>query len=58
MKRAPGHPPLVDDDSSTEVGVTLPTRQFDEYSRRALREGVSVPEIIRRELQEKRRDPE
>jgi len=50
MKRAPGRPPLDDEDSTTEVGVSLPTKQFDAYARRALREDVSVPEIIRRDL--------
>lgn len=55
MKRTPGRPPLDDDDPSVHVGVTLPSKQFDEYSRRALREDVSVPEIIRRDLDETRR---
>jgi hypothetical protein len=53
MKRThPGRPPLDDDDSSTEVGVSFPTRQFDGYAKRALRDDVSVPEIVRRELDE------
>lgn len=50
MKRPPGRPPLDDADSSTEVGVTFPTKQFDGYARRALHDDVSVPEIIRRDL--------
>jgi len=54
MKRPPGHPPLVDDDASVQVGVTLPAKQFDEYATRANREGVSIPEIIRRDLAEKK----
>ena len=59
MKRThPGRPPLDDEDGSVEVGVTLPTKQFDAYARRALREDVSVPEIIRRELGEKKSWPE
>ena len=60
MKRThPGRPRVDDDDTSIEVGVTLPSRQYDEYSEQARRltrtEGkdVSVPEIIRRELQKK-----
>ena len=53
-KRAPGHPPLVDDDTSSHVGLTLPSKQFDEYAARANREGVSIPEIIRRDLAEKK----
>jgi hypothetical protein len=53
MKRThPGRPPLDDDDSSTEVGVSFPTKQFDDYAKRALRDDVSVPEIVRRELEE------
>lgn len=56
MKRThPGRPPIDDDDHSIEVGVTLPLKQFDAYAKRALREDVSVPEIIRRELREKKR---
>ena len=54
MKRAPGRPPVDRDDTSTEVGVTFPTKQFDRYAKRALREDVSVPEIIRRDLNDKR----
>jgi len=53
MKRAPGRPPLDDDDPSVPVSISLPSKQFDEYSKRALREDVSVPEIIRRELGKK-----
>jgi hypothetical protein len=55
----PGRPRVDDDDTSIEVGVTLPGKQYDAYSRRALHltrtEGrdVTVPEIIRRELQKK-----
>lgn len=56
MKRShPGRPPIDEDDTTVEVGVSLPSKQFDAYAKRALREDVSVPEIIRRELREKRR---
>lgn len=51
MKRTPGRPPLDEDDVSVPVCVTLPAKQYDEYAKRALREDVSVPEIIRRELE-------
>lgn len=52
MKRPhPGRPPIDDEDTSVEVGVTLPATQFDAYAKQALREDVSVPEIIRRALQ-------
>lgn len=55
MKRThPGRPPVDDDDESVEVGVTFPLRQYDGYARRALRADVSIPEIIRRDLKEKR----
>jgi hypothetical protein len=51
MKRThAGRPRVDDDDETVEVGVSLPLKQFDEYARRAIREDVSVPEIIRREL--------
>jgi hypothetical protein len=54
MTRNPkGRPPLDRADPSVHVGVTLPSKQFDEYSKRALREGVSVPEIIRQDLEKK-----
>jgi LDH2 family malate/lactate/ureidoglycolate dehydrogenase len=52
--RREGRPSVDDDDTSVYVGVTLPGRQYDDYSQRALREGVSVPEVIRRELREKK----
>jgi hypothetical protein len=56
MKRStPGRPPLDDADSSTEVGVSFPTKQYDGYAKRALRDDVSVPEIIRRDLDAKPR---
>ena len=54
MKGSPGRPPLDDEDSSVEVGVTLPSKQFDAYAKRALHEDVSVPEIIRRDLNGKK----
>jgi hypothetical protein len=51
MKRThAGRPPIDDTDGSVEVGVTLPVKQYDAYAKRALREDVSVPEIIRRDL--------
>jgi hypothetical protein len=60
MKRThPGRPRIDDEDDSIEVGVTLPATQYNAYSKRAQlltrTEGkdVTVPEIIRRELQRK-----
>lgn len=49
MKR-PGRPPLDENDTSTRVGVSLPSRQYDELCKLALRQDASVPEIIRRLL--------
>jgi len=37
------------------VSITLPTKQFDTYAKRALKDDVSLPEIIRRDLDELRR---
>lgn len=54
MKRThPGRPRVDENDTTVEVGVSLPAKQFDAYAKRALREDVTVPEIIRRELQDK-----
>lgn len=53
MKRThPGRPPLDDDDPSVPVCVTMPSKQFAAYCKRADREDVSVPEIIRRDLKQ------
>ena len=48
--RKPGRPPLDDEDPSTEVCVTLPSKVYDSLYERARSERVSVPELIRREL--------
>ena len=53
MKR--GRKPLDDDDETVHVGVSLPARQYDELAKRALREAVSVPEIIRRDLEQQKK---
>jgi hypothetical protein len=53
MKR-PGRPPLDATDRSVQLCVTLPSKQYDDYARQAQREDVSVPEIIRRALLEKK----
>lgn len=51
MKRThPGRPPLDDDDPSVSVSISLPSKQFDALCKRAQRDDVSVPEIIRRDL--------
>jgi hypothetical protein len=53
-----GRPPLAADDASLHVGVSLPSRQYDDYCRRALEDDVSVPEIIRRDLRERKAEKE
>jgi hypothetical protein len=50
MKRT-GRPPIDDDDDSVPVCVSLPARQYDAIYDRAQRDGVTVPEVIRRDLQ-------
>jgi hypothetical protein len=51
MKRTtPGRPPLDEDDESVPVCVSLPGRQYDAMYTRAERDGVTVPEVIRRDL--------
>jgi hypothetical protein len=52
MKRSPGRPPLDEHDPSVRVSVSLPSKQFDDFCERALREQVSVPAIIRRDLRQ------
>jgi hypothetical protein len=49
-----GRRALDDDDPSMLVGVTLPSKQYDDLAQRALREKVSVPEIVRRTMREAR----
>lgn len=45
-----GRPPLDRTDTSTRVTVALPSRVYDALAVRALREGTSVAEAIRRDL--------
>lgn len=49
-KRRPGRPSVDAEDDSVRVGVTLAAKQFDVLCRAALREDISVAEVIRREL--------
>jgi hypothetical protein len=49
-----GRPPLARDDVSVPVHVKLPSRQYDEFDRRARAARVSVPEILRRDLKRAR----
>ena len=52
--RRPGRPPLDPSERSITVPITLLRRQYDRYCVDALRSRVSVPEIIRRELGNKK----
>ena len=38
------------EDASVYVGVTLTAAQYDEFCKKALRDDISLPEVIRREL--------
>jgi hypothetical protein len=49
MKRT-GRPPIDDDDDSVPVCLSLPARQYDAIFDRAQAAGVTVPEVIRRDL--------
>jgi hypothetical protein len=50
MKRSPGRPPLDDDEDSVPIHLTVTASTYDDLYRRAQREGLSVPETIRRTL--------
>jgi len=50
-KRAPGHPPLDENDPSVPVHVKMPSQQYDDTYARARRSRVSVPEQMRRDMQ-------
>jgi hypothetical protein len=50
MKRSPGRPPLDDDEDSVPIHLTVTAATYDHLYRRAQREGLSVPETIRRTL--------
>ncbi len=58
MSRKVGRPRLDADQPSRGVWLTLPLRTFDAYVTRALHEGVSVPEILRRDLYHAQTRPE
>ena len=50
MPDKPGRPPVDRTDPSVPVHVKLPSRQYDAVFVRAAAAGVSVPEIVRRDL--------
>jgi hypothetical protein len=49
--RAPGRPPLDEDDPSVSVSISLPSKQFEALCKRAQHHDVSVPAIIRDDLE-------
>jgi hypothetical protein len=49
-RRKPGRPRLDPAAPSVAVNLHLPVKQFDVYCRRALARGVSIAEVIRRDL--------
>lgn len=51
MKRTPGRPPLDDHDASVPVHVQMTGTLYEHTRRRAQAERVTVPEIIRRDVQ-------
>ena len=50
-KKSTGRPPIDPADPSVGVHVRLPSQQYDATYQRAAAAGVSVPEMIRRDLQ-------
>jgi Ribbon-helix-helix protein, copG family len=50
-----GRPPLNAQDPSAKVTISLPSKELDAYTQRALSEGRSVPDVIRRALRRRRR---
>ena len=42
-----GRPPLDRNDRSVHVGITLPSKKFDELCEIARRQDVSLPEVMR-----------
>jgi len=45
-----GRPPLDDEEPSVQVCVSVPASQYDHLFERARTDRVSVPEVIRRQL--------
>lgn len=46
--RRPGRPRLPEDEKPAKVHVRLPPDDYDRADREAKRQGVSIPELIRR----------
>jgi hypothetical protein len=54
IRRRPGRPRLAPGDTSTHLTLTLPTKHYDALARQAVRAAVSVPELVRRQLEKNR----
>jgi hypothetical protein len=50
MERRRGRPPLVDGDTTTQVNLRVPSREYDRACHLALRARVSVSAVLRRGL--------
>jgi hypothetical protein len=53
-----GRPPLVVGDIPARVHITMPSSQYDKVHEVAKREEISVPEVIRRRLDQALSDEE
>lgn len=58
QRKRKGRPTLDPHDTSASVCLVLPSKQFDQLDAEARRERVSLPELIRRRLREKRTEVE
>jgi hypothetical protein len=47
-----GRPPLTPGDTPARVDVLMPSRDYDRAYQLARREGISVPELLRRGFRE------
>lgn len=50
MKRTPGRPPIDERETPARVHVTVSSTDYDRAYERAVRQGISVPELVRRGL--------
>jgi hypothetical protein len=50
MSKRPGRPRLAAGDTSTPILLTVPTKQYDELARQAIRRDISIAEVVRRRL--------
>jgi hypothetical protein len=57
VKRRPGRPSVDPQGQPVYVGLTLASAQYDAFCTKAIRDSVSVPEVIRRTLSKKLKTP-